>query len=116
MQSLRVSLVQYKNLGFHGDLFVKLYDFVDIMEEMDSSDNMNGFSSDSSDSSDTCSSIAVVNSEVSSYNAETDSDDDASPIEPYQFEPSAELLHSSSEESCEEGEDENDGRLTNTDW
>ena len=35
------------------------------------------------------SSIAVVNSEVSGYNAEADSDNDVSPTNPYQFEPSA---------------------------
>ena len=38
------------------------------------------------------------------------------PIESYQFEPSAELLHSSSEELCKEDKDENNERLTNTDW
>ena len=88
---------------------------------MDSSDNMSDCSSDCSDStevnsSDDTGSIAVVNSEVSSSDAETDSDNDVSPIEPYQFEPSGGLLDSSSEESSGEGKAENDERLTNTDW
>ena len=86
---------------------------------MDCSDSISGYSSDSSCSTDMNSSdinlIAVVNSKLSSYNTESDSDD-VSPIKPYQFEPSGELLNSSSEESCEEGDDANDERLTNTDW
>ena len=96
-----------------------------ITEEMDFSDNVSSYSSDSLDStgmnwSDTSSStdsIAAVNSEASSYNTETESDDDAAPIKPYQFEPSTELLSSSSEESDEDDKDlERDERLANTDW
>ena len=84
---------------------------------------MSGYSSDSSDSteinlSDT-SLIAVVNSKVSSYNTETDSNNDASPIQPYQFEPDTELLESgSSEDACEDSESKNNhsDRLSNADW
>ena len=57
------------------------------------------------------SATSSVAAEASSYTTETaDSDDDAAPIAPYQFEPSTELLDNSSEESGEEGE-ENDERL-----
>lgn len=89
---------------------------------MDSNDGISSYSSDYSDSidmnsSDT-SSLAVPNSELSSYNEETDSDDDVSPIKPYQFEPTTELFDCSSEEPCESEDEasENDERLTNTDW
>ena len=82
---------------------------------MDSSDNNSNYSSDSSDSvemnsSGSTSSVAV---EASSYTTETaDSDDDAAPIVPYQFEPSTESLDNSSEESGEE----NDERLFSLAW
>ena len=60
---------------------------------------------------------SLVAAEASGYTTETaDSDDDTAPIAPYQFKPSTELLDNSSEESGEEGE-ENDGRLFNlTGW
>ena len=89
-----------------------------MTEEMEPSVTMSDYSSDSSDSSiysSGTSSVAVINSEVSSYSKETDSDIDVSSIKPYQFEPSTETLDISSEESSEE-DNENDERLTNMDW
>ena len=89
---------------------------------MDISDNVSSYSSyflDStginwSDMPSSTGSIAAVNSEPSGYNTETESDDDAAPIKPYQFEPSTELFSSSSEES-DEDDKESDERLANTD-
>ena len=81
---------------------------------MDSSNNSSDYLSDFSDSFEinlSDSATSSVAAEASSYTMETaDSDNDAAPIAPYQFEPSTELLDNSSEESGEEGE-ENDGRL-----
>ena len=78
---------------------------------MNSSNNTSDYSSDFSDSFEINLSTSSVAAEASSYTTETaDSDDDAAPIAPYQFEPSTELLDNSSEESGEEGE-ENDERL-----
>ena len=79
---------------------------------------MSDYSSDSSDSSiysSGTSSVAAINSEASSYSAETDSDIDVSSIKPYQFKPSTETLDISSKEFSEE-DNENDERLTNMDW
>ena len=62
-------------------------------------------------SSDSATSLIAV--EASNYTTEmADSNDDAAPIVPYQFEPNIELLDNSSEESGKEGE-ENDERLFN---
>ena len=83
------------------------------MEEMDSSNNSSDYSRDSIEMNSSDSATSSVAAEASSYTTETaDSDDDAAPIAPYQFEPSTELLDNSTEESGEEGE-ENDERLFN---
>ena len=88
-------------------------------------DSTNSLSNDSYDSSgsiemiltDSTSSVAGFTSEVSSYSnqGESESDNDVAPIIPYQFEPSTESLDISSEESEEEGENDSDERLSNTD-
>ena len=89
-------------------------------------DSLNNLSDDSYDSSgsietvltDYTSSVAGFTSEASSYSnqGDSESDDDVAPIIPYQFEPSTESLDVSSEESDEEGENDSDERLSNTDW
>ena len=89
-------------------------------------DSHNSLSDDSYDSSgsietvltDSTSSVAGFTSEALSYSKQGDSEsnDDVAPIIPYQFEPSTESLNVSSEESDEEGENDSDERLSNTDW
>ena len=82
---------------------------------MDSSNNGSDYSSDFSDSvkrNSSDSTTSSVTAEASGYTTETaDSDDDAVPIAPYQFEPSTELLDNSSEESGKEGEENNERLL-----